>query len=309
MAAAKKDASLSEGVGFATLKTTFPDASARLVELMRATLQHAQEITAAVDEAEAATERAQSAMTIVDTLTTSAERRIVDAEIEKVTNWLNRPPPETWMDKYIARTTNERDRAAQMMSTSSVQPPISSAPSSAIATSTSASAPANVAVAAAPMTPAPAPMAAVVEDSSVETAPAGGAGQGVIDSASAARTNRSASVGGPLSLQAGNYSMAGSTTTASAEMTEEIETTVMWVQQLLESVHFVESEQSLEPGVSLLSIVQPGRRIQKDIALNQSVHLFHEKKEEEEDAEDDAPVFRGSALQTVLAQRLASAGQ
>ena len=31
-------------------------------------------------------------------------------------------------------------------------------------------------------------------------------------------------------------------------MAEEIETTVMWVQQLLESVHFVESEDVFEPG-------------------------------------------------------------
>merc|ERR1719326_2160162 len=99
-----KTVQLSDGVGFATLRKNFPDASAQLVELMRATLRHAQEITASVDEAEAATERALSAVTTVDTLTTATERKIVDTEIEKVTKWLNRPKEEgTWIDKYLAR--------------------------------------------------------------------------------------------------------------------------------------------------------------------------------------------------------------
>merc|ERR1712187_731071 len=88
----------------------------------------------------------------------------------------------------------------------------------------------------------------------------------------------------------------------SDQMSQQIETTVMWVQQLLESVHFVESDEALEPGASLLSIVQPGRRHQKDIALTQSVNLFHEKKEEEE-AEDETAVFIFQALLAVASQR------
>merc|ERR1740117_966871 len=97
---------------------------------------------------------------------------------------------------------------------------------------------------------------------------------------------------------------ASSEKTLTAEMAEEIETTVMWVQQLLESVHFAQSEDVLEPGSSLLTIVQPGRRQQKDLALQQSMNLFHEKKEGEQDAEDEtALLFRDQALNAVQAQR------
>lgn len=82
-------------------------------------------------------------------------------------------------------------------------------------------------------------------------------------------------------------------------MTEQIESTVMWVQQLLESVHFVDSDAKLDPGASLLSIVQPRLRHQKDEALMRSLKLFSEKKQEEKEFDVHAVFFRGQALKSV----------
>lgn len=82
-------------------------------------------------------------------------------------------------------------------------------------------------------------------------------------------------------------------------MAQEVETTVMWVQQLLESVHFIESDTALDPGASLLSIVQPRLRLQKDEALQQSLQHFHEKKEAEQDVDERAALFRKRALQAM----------
>merc|ERR1719387_2774886 len=54
-----------------------------------------------------ASERAQTVVKTVDTLTTASECRVVDTEIEKVTKWLNRPREDTttgWFERYMART-------------------------------------------------------------------------------------------------------------------------------------------------------------------------------------------------------------
>merc|ERR1712187_608372 len=88
----------------------------------------------------------------------------------------------------------------------------------------------------------------------------------------------------------------------SDQMSQQIETTVMWVQQLLESVHFIESDRSLEPGASLLSIVQPRLRHQKDEARHRSLTLFEEKKETEKEIDEHAALFRRRALQAVASQ-------
>jgi hypothetical protein len=259
---AKKE-SLSDGVGFATLKNTFPDASAQLVELMRATLRHAQEITASVGDAELATEQAHTAVTTVDSMTTAAERRVVDAEIEKVTRWLNPAMQRSGnLPAGISATT---------------------APSSNSA------------------------LAASGDDAALGVPQAGnGYGAGSSNGGQAGLDMSVASTA-PVGSTASSFSnVSARNIDVSGDMAEQIETTVMWVQQLLESVHFAESEEGLESGASLLSIVQPGRRTQKDNAIKNSVSLFHEKKEEEEDAEDEAPFFRFQALQAVQARAAAS---
>merc|ERR1719401_1469308 len=92
-------------------------------------------------------------------------------------------------------------------------------------------------------------------------------------------------------------------TPIASQMTQEIETTVMWVQQLLESVHFVESDTALDPGASLLSIVQPRLRHQKDEALAKSLKLYNEKKEEEKEFDERAAFFRRQALEAVSQSR------
>lgn len=303
-------------MGFATVKDTFPGAAAQLVVMMRATLRHAQEITASVGEAEGANERAQTVVTSVENTSTAAEQKIADAEIEKVVNWLNRPQ-ETFSEQRgrpaagAAAAAAGADKWASNLSATSVQPGTASVPPS---VPTSAAMPSN-----APRpSNAPGAMSSTAslasEDASPGGAQAGGAvqGAGVLSTAAQLAAKGAVTPYGSLLDNAnmsgmptlyGQSAAASSTKTLTSEMTEEIETTVMWVQQLLESVHFVESEDVLEPGASLLSIVQPGRRGQKEIALHQSVNLFHEKKEEEEDADDEAPKFRNRALQAVKAQR------
>merc|ERR1712046_548788 len=90
------------------------------------------------------------------------------------------------------------------------------------------------------------------------------------------------------------------------QMAQEIETTVMWVQQLLECVHLASSpDAELEPGASLLKYLQPGRRYQKDQAVHKSTTFFHEKKEAEKEADEKAVIFRGQALAAVRAKRQA----
>merc|ERR1719191_1530483 len=46
------EARLSDGVGFVSINPNFSDSSAQLMDFVRATLKHAQEITATVDTAE-----------------------------------------------------------------------------------------------------------------------------------------------------------------------------------------------------------------------------------------------------------------
>lgn len=305
--ATKAPDGLGETVGFATLRDTYPEASAQLVEIMRATLQHAQEITAAVDEAEAATERAHSAVTTVDTLTTAPELKFVDAEIDKLTRWLNRGKEDTGFDKSVTR---ERTATAATVASSAHNASVASVPASPAAPTTTGAAQAAPSALSSASLPA-VPAAVGSEALAMSSTPApGGDGQGAAvpgmpgDGTPLPVPARSSSVSTVHSVaqpgRAGAMSCQGSD--VSSDMVEQIETTVMWVQQLLESIHFVESDREAEPGASLLSIVQPGRRHQKEIAVAQSVNLFHEKKEEEEDAEDDAPKFRGKALQAVMAR-------
>jgi len=310
---AEKEDKLSKGVGFATLKPTFPDASAQLVELMRATLRHAQEITAAVGEAEGAAERALSKVQTVDSSTTAAERRVVDSEIDRLTTWLNRPPPveeKSWIEKFRSKEKGDKaevQSAGQQQQlatpTSTLTVPMSSSQEREKVSVTSPP----------PVLPPSSSPAATGEESTAPTTTgssqpsqqgiSGGSAETAGSGASFAPPNgagaKMAAATNPLTVQ----STTRSGKTLTSEMAEEIETTVMWVQQLLESVHFVESDEVMEPGASLLGAVQPGRRHQKEIALSQSVHLLHEKKEEEEDAEDETAVFRSLALQTVSFQR------
>lgn len=301
---AEKEDKLSKGVGFATLQPTFPDASAQLVELMRATLRHAQEITAVVGEAEGAAERAQCKVQIVNSSTTAGERQRVDSEIERLTTWLNRPPPveeKSWIDKY-----RNKEREKLEVPQSGTQP---------ISPSTTFTAPVSTSQEKA-YVPSPPPilqsnsgptLAAAVEEGVASTTSINSQAVANSDNAgSVATTGLSSSAlvkAAPSNLPSTMPSATASGKTLASEMAEEIETTVMWVQQLLESVHFVESNEVMEGGASLLGAVQPGRRHQKEIALTQSVNLLHEKKAEEEDAEDETAVFRSLALQTVALQR------
>jgi len=313
---------LSDGVGFATLKPTFSDASAQLVELMRATLRHAQEITAAVGEAEGAAEQAQGAVVAVTAATADAERRVVESEIERLSASLfSQKLPEVAAD-------SGRSRLGTFAPASMSAAAVSAAAAAASNTASVAASSASAAAVAAP-TAATASAAAAPEEPS-ESSPCGTSSSGAVaaplemspasagHAAAAASTAAApppaepAAVLAAPSLPLGPVSRSnvrlkggggGGPRSITSQMTEEIETTVMWVQQLLESVHFIDSDTALEPGASLLSIVQPGRRHQKDEALHQSLTLFHEKKEEEEEADEHAIFFRKHALQAVAAQR------
>merc|ERR1712232_1479557 len=111
-------------------------------------------------------------------------------------------------------------------------------------------------------------------------------------------------VGGLVNEALGGSSGSGANVscgTVAEQMTEQIESTVMWVQQLLESVHFVDSDAMLDPGASLVSTVQPRLRHQKDEALMRSLKLFSEKKQEEKEFDVHAVFFRGEALKSVQA--------
>merc|ERR1719215_1088552 len=96
---------------------------------MRATLRHAQEITAAGGEAEGANERAQTAVTSVENTTTVAEQKIADAEIEKVVNWLNRPQ-ETFQEQRGRTAATGVEKWASNLSGTSVQTGTASVPAS-----------------------------------------------------------------------------------------------------------------------------------------------------------------------------------
>lgn len=244
-------AKLSDGVGFATVKPKFSDASSQLVELMRATLRHAQEISVSVGEAEATAESVKEAIAMTDNVTTPAERRIVEAEIERLSASMF-----LWPD---VDSKSDGDKRTQSM------------------------------------LPALVPTVASVAhtDASVGDASDGNSAGNV----GASPSEFSADVGGSRPA----ISIGGSKSVAS-QMNKEIERTVMWVQQLLESVHFIESDKSLEPGASLLSIVQPRLRHQKDEARHRSLTLFEEKKETEKEIDEHAALFRRRALQAVASQ-------
>eukprot|EP00928_Gymnodinium_smaydae_P090673 TRINITY_DN74432_c0_g1_i1.p1 TRINITY_DN74432_c0_g1~~TRINITY_DN74432_c0_g1_i1.p1 ORF type:complete len:236 (+),score=73.05 TRINITY_DN74432_c0_g1_i1:47-754(+) len=219
---------LSDGIGFATVRPSGADASAQLVELMRTTLRHAQEISSAVADAEACAARARKVAAAAVASTTDRERDLAQSELERLSAALS------------AHAGGGASPAAV-----SVSPQESLAPVDAV-------------------------LPAGAGADSRQLVPALSTGTGAL----------------------------------AKQMSQEIETTVMWVQQLLESVHFVDSDTPLDPGASLLSVVQPRLRHQKDEALQRSLKLFNEKKEEEQEFDERAAIFRGQALQAVArAQR------
>eukprot|EP00927_Polykrikos_kofoidii_P075151 TRINITY_DN71222_c0_g1_i1.p1 TRINITY_DN71222_c0_g1~~TRINITY_DN71222_c0_g1_i1.p1 ORF type:complete len:245 (-),score=33.97 TRINITY_DN71222_c0_g1_i1:88-792(-) len=226
---------LNDGVRFATLKPNSSDASAHFVELMRATLKHAQEISASVGEAEAVTAHARGVAAAVDASITEEERDRVEKEIKRLSTSLH---------------------------TSQLTPHVGF--------------------------------------QAVDGPHAGGtSARGFVDYQNTAVANPASSAG-----PSGHHHVP--THSTAAQMTQEIETTVMWVQQLLESVHLVESGTAVEPGSSLLSIVQPRSRHQKDEALQRSLKLFNTKKQEEKEFDEHAVIFRRQAVQAALAARSAS---
>lgn len=293
-------------MGFATLRPTFPEASAQLVELMRATLRHAQEITAAVGEAEGAAKRAQAAVATVDAATTQVERRVVESEIDKLSAWL--APPKQPDGSGTADKGNYRSALAASM------PSALAATSQVTTTSATAQQPSQGSSATSAL-----PQAAPAQNATTDAAAVAGqedgpsSGTGSFPLASSGLDGglrgegESAAVQGARLAESLRDKDGTGKPSVALEMAEEIETTVMWVQQLLESVHFIDSDTPLEPGASLLSIVQPGRRHQKDIALDQSKIVFREKKEAEEEDDDlNTAIFRrlrGEALQAVSMQR------
>merc|ERR1719420_1547168 len=101
---------------------------------------------------------------------------------------------------------------------------------------------------------------------------------------------------------------AGTDVRIAAELENEIQLTVMWVQQLLELVHVVESGEKVEVGKSLIDMVRPGALRTKKDALSQSLGLFREKKEDDEEFDSKAQVFRNQAMSHVMAARTGSRG-
>jgi len=225
---------LTNGVGFATLKPSFPEASSHLVEQMRNTLRTAQEISVAVGEAERAADKAHAVVVATTEAETPAERRSAAAHMAR-------------LSAALAQRSADANRQAD----GDKSPRIASSGDKTLR-------------------------------SSQTTAPI--------------RFNEATQLGTSVPKSSTSASI-------SKQMTQEIETTVMWVQQFLESVHFMESDATLEPGASLLSIVQPRMRHQKDEAVQRSLTLFHEKKEDEEETDECTVHFRNQALQAVMAQR------
>jgi len=88
-------------------------------------------------------------------------------------------------------------------------------------------------------------------------------------------------------------------------LTKEIQVSVMWVQQLLEFVSYAESKEPLEPGANLKTgsslregVCKPNRVT----AIERSGDKYHEKKEDEVEAEGKAgyeAVFRERAIREV----------
>eukprot|EP00401_Gymnodinium_catenatum_P007993 CAMPEP_0117531334 /NCGR_PEP_ID=MMETSP0784-20121206/38806_1 /TAXON_ID=39447 /ORGANISM="" /LENGTH=313 /DNA_ID=CAMNT_0005327707 /DNA_START=14 /DNA_END=953 /DNA_ORIENTATION=- len=267
----------SEQLGFAALKPSSSEAAAQLVELMRLTLRHAQEI--AVGEAEASAVRAQKAAAAAEASTTDAERDQVEIEVERL------------RAAFVGATGPSPNSGGAGVGQDALRLVDRRFPSSRFDDG-----------------------ALVERTQSMRThaAPAlRGDGGGDRQSLSVGHVSqRGASASPPVeapppeSATSCHGKGGGSPDVAvAAQMTTEIEATVMWVQQLLESVHFVESDAPLDPGASLLSIVQPRLRHQKDEALHRSLKLFSQKKEEEQEFDTQAAFFRGQALAAVAAQR------
>lgn len=277
---------ISNGVGFATLKPKFSDASAQLVELMRATLRQAQEISVAVGEAEGTAEKARAAVATTMDATTEAESRIAEAEIAKLTLKLS--------GTSDAPSVAGGDKLRPAILSTSMASSVNLASS---ANLTNLAASANIGASL-----APSPVAVHDAVASEEGVLSGSANSADLQDTSGNGAVTALDVSGNSGMIPGG----GGTKSAAVQMSQEIETTVMWVQQLLESVHFIESDTALEPGASLLSIVQPRLRHQKDEALNQSMKHFNEKKEAEKEVDERAAFFRRQALQAAIAQRNAA---
>lgn len=212
---------LSDGVGFVSVNPTFGDSSAQLMDYVRVTLKHAQEITVTVDQAE------QSA--------DAALRCTNSVELNK-----------EWMEQEVTRLQSNLG-IKPVGGVANVVPPPSS--------------------------------------KSGDTQP---------DPASASPgANSGAPEGFSLSAGAGEP--------IADELANEIQITVMWVQQLLELVHVVESGEKVEAGKSLIDMVRPGGGATKKDALSQSLGLFREKKEDDEEFDSRAQVFRNQAMSHVMA--------
>jgi len=227
----KQDESrLSDGVGFVSVNPNFSDSSAKLMDFVRVTLKHAQEITATVDQAEQIADQ--------------AFRCTNGVELDK-----------EWMEQEVARLQSILGiKPADGVPRVVPPPPAKSASGEAQ------------------------PTAPIAQQGAT------GLPEGVTLSAGA---------GEPIAEQ----------------MNYEIQITVMWVQQLLELVHVVESGEKVEAGKSLIDMVRPGALRTKKDAVAQSLGLFREKKEDDEEFDSRDAVFRGQAMSHVMAQRTGSRGK
>jgi len=227
------DARLSDGVGFVSVNPNFSDSSAQLMDFVRATLKHAQEITATVDQAEQTADLALRCTNSVE----------LDRE---------------WMEQEVAR----------LQSILGIKPPP---------------------VEGTPVAKSVPPQASKTGDAPKEAA---------------ATAPPDATPG----LPEGVTLSAGAGEPIADQMAKEIQITVMWVQQLLELVHVVESGEKVEAGKSLIDMVRPGALRTKKDALAQSLGLFREKKEDDEEFDSRAQVFRNQAMSAVMANRAGSRG-
>lgn len=280
---------LSDGVAFATVQPRFSEASAQLVELMRATLRHAQEIGAAVGEAESVAGRAQEAAAAAEGAATEEELRMAELEIERLSASLasgtsgapakDRNLPPSPVPSMLQ--TQGAERFERLVTSGSDQKPLASHGP-----------------------PGTQSRASTTESLPVVTDAGSGSGPQPILTAESSRAPSLPALREALGAGASRRQSGGpESSSQAAQMAQEVETTVMWVQQLLESVHFVESDTALEPGASLLSVVQPRPRHQKDEALHSSLKFFQEKKEAEAEVDEHAALFRRRALQNVAQQR------
>jgi len=280
-----------DGVVFATLKPKFSDASAQLVELMRATLRHAQDICAAVGEAEHTAEQARAAIHAGEAAASDAEITSAQLEMQRLRAAMDRPPPK-------AKKAKDPEGAG---TGESVAPPSPMPPAAPVSAQQAAA--------------APPPSAGVSEDAglgggatgaSTASLPAPSDAPDAVGTAASSPTARPRGVAGGIAAEGATSEPGGSgPQSTAAQMSQEIETTVMWVQQLLESVHSIETDTELAPGTSLLSVVQPRLRHSKDAALKKGLAQFHEKKEieKEEEEQQALTLFRSRALEAVSATR------